>query len=241
MQDLTGKTVMITGASRGLGAALALDFARAGALISICARTTDALAETAAAVEDAGGRCVSRAVNVADEDAVAEWVDDTARELGAPAVLINNASVLGPRVETKDYPLEDWRRVMDINLTGVFITTNAVVPRMMEMGGGSIINVSSGAAVGVRGGWGAYAVSKQALETYSFNLAVELSGSGIRVNIVDPGAMRTDMRASAYPDEDPLTLKSPAETTGLFIWLAGRASGDVTGKRLSADEFMRRQ
>ncbi len=230
---------MITGASRGLGAALAKEFARAGARVALCARHLEALEETARVVRETGGECVARRLDVTDEDAVAGWVSDTIQELGPPAVLINNASVLGPRVELKDYPLESWRKAMAVNLDGVFITTDAVLPSMLRAGSGSIINVSSGAAVGARKGWGAYAVSKQAMETYSFNLAAELSGRGVRVNVVDPGAMRTEMRASAYPEEDPRTLKTPEETTGVFLWLAGSASGSMTGERLRADEFRR--
>src|SRR5690554_1975855 len=110
---------------------------------------------------------------------------------------------------------------------------------MLPAGNGSIINVSSGAAIPPRPGWGAYAVSKYALEGFSRNLAAELEGSGIRVNIVDPGAMRTDMRAAAYPDEDPGTLKEPEAIAPLFLWLAGDGSQGTTGQRFQADEWLR--
>ncbi|HET7275539.1 MAG TPA: SDR family NAD(P)-dependent oxidoreductase [Longimicrobiaceae bacterium] len=237
MSGLADRTVMITGASRGLGEALARQFARAGARVSICARNGDRLEEIADSVRRDGGVCLTAALDVTDETAVGEWAQSTERTLGCPDVLINNASLLGPRVPLSTYPLDRWREVIDVNLTGALIVSAAVIPLMRSARGGSIINVSSGAAHGEREEWGAYAVSKAALERLSFNLATELDGSGVRVNVVDPGAMRTEMRAAAYPKEDPLTLKTPLETTGVFLWLAGDAAIAITGRRFSADEF----
>jgi NAD(P)-dependent dehydrogenase (short-subunit alcohol dehydrogenase family) len=234
---IEGTGVLITGASRGLGAALALAFAARGARVSLCARREAALRATADAVRARGAECLVRAVDVADETAVAAWVEETARAFGPPGALINNASVLGPRVPLAEYPSRLWREVLDVNLTGAFHCARAVLPHMLRRGAGSIVNVSSGAAVPPREDWGAYAVSKQALEGFSLNLAAELRGSGVRVNIVDPGSMRTSMRAAAYPEEDPATVKDPARAAGLFLWLAGEESREVTGERFRADDW----
>ena len=174
---------------------------------------------------------------MSDPLAVAEWVEETVRRLGPPSVLVNNASLLGPRVPLAEYPLEDWRDVLRVNLTGAFAVTRAVLPHLREAGGGSIVNVTSGAAVGPRENWGAYAVSKHALEGWSLNLAKELEGTGIRVNLVDPGSMRTGMRAAAYPSEDPRSLKTPRDAAGVFLWLAGEGAAGVTGRRFRADDW----
>lgn len=231
-------TVLVTGASRGLGRALAVAFARAGAPVAICARGADELEAAADEVRLAGAPCVARALDVADEAAVTEWAAEAERLLGPPGVLVNNASLLGPRVPLTAYPLPAWREVMEVNLAGALIATQAVLPRMLERREGVVINVSSGAAIPPRSDWGAYAVSKLALEGLSRNLARELAGTGVRVNLVDPGSMRTGMRAAAYPEEDPGTRKLPADIAPLILWLAGPGARDVTGERFQADEWL---
>lgn len=230
--------VLITGASRGLGRALALEFARRGHDVALCARGREELERVAAEVRGLGAVCVSETVDVADAGEVERWVALAARELGAPAVLINNASLLGPRVDLANYPAGEWERAVAVNLNGAFFASRAVVPQMIDAGGGAIINVSSGAAIPPRVGWGAYAVSKAAVEALTRNMAEELAETGVRVNAVDPGAMRTGMRAAAYPEEDPSRLKTPEETTGVFVWLTGPGAAELTGERISADEWI---
>lgn len=229
--------VLVTGASRGLGEALAIEFGRRGRPVALCARSAGDLEEIADRVRREDALCLAEAVDVTDEAAVERWIGRAAAELGPPRVLVNNASVLGPRVPLVEQPVDAWRGTVDINLNGTFIVTRAVVPWMIEAGGGSVINVSSGAAVPPRESWGAYAVSKAAVETFTLNLARELEGTGVRANIVDPGGMRTSMRAAAYPHEDPARLKPPEDATGVFIWLAGAGARHVTGQRFSADEW----
>jgi NAD(P)-dependent dehydrogenase (short-subunit alcohol dehydrogenase family) len=234
-----GKVVMITGASQGLGAALANAFGAAGAKLSICSRTKSDIVDVGRRVSTLGASCLAQAVDLRDEKAVRNWVERTAAELGTPDVVINNASVLGPRLPLIDYPLDEWRPVVESNLDGAFFVTRSVLPAMTRRGRGSIINVSSGAALPPRPNWGAYAVSKAALEALSLNLAAELAGTGVRVNIVDPGAMRTSMRAAAYPHEDPVRLKEPGSISSLFLWLASDESAAVTGQRFSASEWLK--
>lgn len=233
---LEGKTAMISGASRGLGAALARRFAEEGADVSICARGEKALEETRRAVEDIGGRCLAVAADVCSPEDVERWLSRTVDRFGGLDVLVNNASVLGPRVPVAEYPLPEWRRVLEVNLTGAFLCAKAAIPFLTERDG-SLINVSSGVGDHGRPRWGAYCVSKNGLEALSEMLAGELEDSGVRVNIVDPGSMRTEMRAAAYPDEDPGTLPTPDEVTDVFVYLASDRSRDVTGRRFRAQEF----
>lgn len=236
-RDLEGRTVMVTGASRGLGAALALAFAESGARVSVCAREASALKATEEAIGRLGVPCVASAADVSDPLQVEAWVEETVRRLGAPSVLVNNASLLGSRVPLAEYPLEDWWSVLEVNLTGPFVVTREVLPHLRAAGGGSIVNVTSGAALLPRVNWGAYSVSKHALEGWSLNLAMELEGTGIRVNLVDPGSMRTGMRAAAYPEEDPASVKAPGSAAGVFLWLASDRAAGVTGRRFRADEW----
>lgn len=241
MQGIAGRTILITGASRGLGAALAVAFGRAGARVAICARDGQALDAVAEAVVETGAACYTRALDVRDEGKVEAWVRGAEQALGTPAVLVNNASALGPRVAIAEHDVAAWRETLDVNLTGAFLTSHSVLPFMLHRGDGVILNVSSGAAAPPRVEWGAYAVSKHALEGLSLNLAAELAGTGVRVNIVDPGAMRTEMRAAAYPAEDPAGVKLAAEVTGVFLWLAGDEAREVTGQRFRADEWAERR
>lgn len=239
---LKKKVAMITGASQGLGRALARRFAREGAALSICARGEEALEETCREIrEEVAGegreaRCLPFAADVTDPDAVERWVRATREELGPIHAFVNNASVLGERVAAHKYALDTWRHVIDVNLTGAFICAKAIVP-FLEETRGSLINVSSGVGDHGRPYWGAYCVSKNGLEALSELMAGELEETGVRVNIVDPGSMRTEMRAAAYPDEDPQTLPEPNEVTDVFVYLASDRSADVTGNRFRAKEF----
>lgn len=230
-------TVMITGASRGLGRALAEGFAAAGWRLVLCARGRGELEALTSAFEEAGAEVEWAALDVADESAVADLVRRSEARFGAVDVLINNASILGHRGTLADQPIGQWRSVLEVNLTGALVAIQAVLPGMRVRGGGSIINVSSGVGDRPRAGWGAYAVSKAALEALTWNLALEERETGVRANVVDPGAMRTDMRRSAYPAEDPETLPGPEEVTSVFFWLASDESAGVSGDRFRAQDW----
>ena len=234
---LEDKVALVTGASQGLGRALALACAREGARVVINARSEKSIRPVAEEVESAGAEVLALAADVSKSSDVEGMVEAAVERFGEIDVLVNNAGLLGPRVAIAEYPEEEWRRVIDANLTGPFLVARAVIPHMPE--GGSIVNVVSGVSVEGRAEWGAYSVSKFGVEGLTQILASELEGRGIRVNAVDPGGMRTGMRAAAYPEEDPMTRITPEENTDVFVYLASDDSRGVTGRRFKAQEFRR--
>jgi NAD(P)-dependent dehydrogenase (short-subunit alcohol dehydrogenase family) len=234
---LKDKVALITGASQGLGRALALAFAREGARVVVNARSEDSVRPVAGEVEDAGAEVLAVAADVSKGADVERLVGESVERFGKIDVLVNNAGLLGPRVAIEDYPEDEWRRIIDANLTGPFLVSKATIPYLSE--GASIINLVSGVSVEGRAEWGAYSVSKFGMEGLNQILAAELAERGIRVNAVDPGGMRTDMRAAAYPEEDPKTRITPEENTAVFLYLASDESKEVTGERFKAQEFGR--
>jgi NAD(P)-dependent dehydrogenase (short-subunit alcohol dehydrogenase family) len=234
---LEDKVTLITGASQGLGRALALAFAREGARVVLNARSEEFIRPVAAEVEEAGAEVLAVAADVSKGADVERLVGEAVGRFGRIDVLVNNAGLLGPRVAIEEYPEDEWRRVIDANLTGPFLVSRAAIPYLSD--GASIINVVSGVSVEGRAEWGAYSVSKFGLEGLTQILASELAEQGVRVNAVDPGGMRTDMRAAAYPEEDPQTRITPEENTAVFLYLASDESEGVTGERFKAQEFGR--
>jgi NAD(P)-dependent dehydrogenase (short-subunit alcohol dehydrogenase family) len=232
---LSDKVTLITGASQGLGRALALAFAREGARVVVNARSEESVRPIAGEVEDASAEVLAVAADVSKGADVERLVGESVEHFGKIDVLVNNAGLLGPRVAIEDYPEDEWRRIIDANLTGPFLVSRAAIPYLSD--GASIINVVSGVSVEGRAEWGAYSVSKFGMEGLNQILAAELAERGVRVNAVDPGGMRTDMRAAAYPEEDPQTRITPEENTAVFLYLASDESEGVTGERFKAQEF----
>lgn len=236
---LDGKVVMISGGSKGLGAALARRFVKEGAKVSLCARGEEELEEIERELSGEGGEVVTVTADVSSEEDVKAWVEATLDRFGRIDTLINNASLLGPRVGIEEYPADEWRKVVDVNLTGAFLCAREAIPSLRESKG-SMIHVSSGVGDHGRPYWGAYSASKNGVEALSEMLAGELKDDGVRSNAVDPGSMRTEMRAAAYPKEDPETLPEPAEVTDVFVYLSSEASDHVTGQRFRAQAFAKR-
>ena len=232
---LEGKVALVTGASQGLGRALALAYAGEGASLVLNSRSEGSIHPVAEEAENLCAKVLALAADVSEGADVEGMVGATVDRFGHVDVLVNNAGLLGPRVRIEDYPEGEWRRVIDANLTGPYLVSKAVIPHMRE--GGSIINVVSGVSIEGRAEWGAYSVSKFGVEGLTQILAAELEGRAIRVNAVDPGGMRTDMRAAAYPEEDPTTRITPEENTAVFLYLASDESRGVTGERFRAQEF----
>ncbi len=203
---------VVTGGSRGLGAALVEAFAVNGQVLSIATSKHAPAApgvETLAAdlTTDEGRRAVVEAVGKRKID-----------------VLVHNAGMLGPRVPISEYPADEWERVLHINLTAVFRLTQSLLPQMRRPGS-CILTLSSGAGRRAAPQWGAYAVSKFGIDGFSLLLADELKDEGIRVHSINPGAMRTQMRAAAYPNEDPQTVTHPSQVAPFFVTVATAAPG----------------
>ncbi|MGI8648860.1 MAG: SDR family NAD(P)-dependent oxidoreductase [Rubrobacter sp.] len=232
---LAGKVAGVTGASKGLGRALAFAFAMEGANVVVNSRSEESVGPVAKEIADAGGEVLAVAADVSKPEGAKRLADETAERFENIDVLVNNAGLLGSRVPIEQYPDDEWVAVMEANANGVFFVAKYAIPYLAE--GASIINLVSGASVGARPNWGAYSVSKFAVEGFTGNLALELEDRNIRVNAVDPGGMRTEMRASAYPDEDPQTKITPEENTAVFLYLASDDSRGVTGQRFKAQEF----
>jgi len=237
---LQGKVALVTGGSQGIGRAVAAAYAREGATVILTARHLERLEAAAAEIRKGGGDVVPLRADVADREQVQQLAGEIKRRFDGLHVLVNNASLLGPRVPILEYPEEDWEAVVAVNLHGPFFVIKACLPLMIPTGGGSIINVSSGVGRIGKPRWGAYAASKFALEGLTQLLAAELQPFHIRVNAVNPGGTRTGMRAAAYPEEDPLTLPTPEQITPVFVYLASDESRDVTGQSLEARDFLGR-
>jgi NAD(P)-dependent dehydrogenase (short-subunit alcohol dehydrogenase family) len=241
MNRLSGKYALITGASRGLGRKLALDFAAEGAVgLALVARSAADLNEVREHIGEVSPltRVVVIAADLSREEDVERTIALALHEFaGRLDVLVNNASLLRPTPlpYLLDYPLEDFRAVLLTNLVAPFLLIKKALPAMVEHGG-SIINVTSDAGVVGYPGWGAYGISKFGIEGMSQTWAAELEGSGVRLNWVDPGSMNTAMHRAAEPDEDPSQWADPADVTGVFLYLASDESEGVHGQRFEAQE-----
>jgi NAD(P)-dependent dehydrogenase (short-subunit alcohol dehydrogenase family) len=241
MAKLSGKNILITGASQGLGREMALRFAREGAAgLSLVARGSDQLKAVCDEVRKISPETdvVVIEADVSKSRDIERIVATTLAQFkGSLEVLVNNASTIGPSPMPSllDYPVEDFRNVIDTNLIGPFLLIKSALPAMIERGG-SIINVTSDAGQVGYPGWGAYGISKFGLEGMSQTWASELEDSGVRVNWVDPGNMNTAMHRAAEPEEDPAEWANPADATDVFVFLASDEAKNVTGKRFQAQE-----
>jgi NAD(P)-dependent dehydrogenase (short-subunit alcohol dehydrogenase family) len=238
-KKLSDNIALITGATRGIGKAVAAAYAREGARVFICARNQQDVAATVRELCDdiTDAQVDGCAGDVGKEKDVWRIVDAVVEKFGTVHTLVNNASLLGPRVPLVEYPVARWEEVIRVNLNGLFFVAQHVVKRMIAQHQGSIINVSSGVGRTGRARWGAYAVSKFGVEGLTQVLADEVKEFGIRVNSVNPGPTRTEMRAEAYPEEDPLTLPTPEQVTPIFVHLASAESVEVTGQSLEARDW----
>lgn len=237
---LNGKVALITGGSRGIGKAIAQVYSREGANVFICGRKKGDLKKAAQEIRAMGGEVSWSAADIARVTEVKRLVREVLGRYGTVHILINNASILGPREPLRDYPLSSWEEVMRVNLTALFVVTKEVLRVMIQHKVGSIINLSSGVGRVGKARWGAYAVSKFGVEGFTQVLAEEVKEWNVRVNAVNPGGTRTEMRVEAYPDEDPLTLPTPEEITGVFLYLASDDSQAVTGQSLNARDWIKK-
>jgi NAD(P)-dependent dehydrogenase (short-subunit alcohol dehydrogenase family) len=234
---LIGKVALITGGSRGIGKAITAAYAREGAKVFICGRNEAAIEGAMQEIRAGGGEIYGAVGDIANPDNARRISDATLQRFSSIDILVNNASLLGPRLPIAEYPFSAWQDVMRVNVDGLFLMTQQVLQTMIPRRQGSIINVTSGVGRVGKARWGAYSVSKFALEGFTQMLAEELQDSGIRVNSINPGPTRTAMRAAAYPEEDPQTLPRPEEITNGFVYLASDESLGVSGKSFEAQDW----
>jgi NAD(P)-dependent dehydrogenase (short-subunit alcohol dehydrogenase family) len=235
---LSGRVILITGASSGLGRALGIECARAGASVILSGRNGAKLERVYDEIEALGApqpaiAMLDLAVATAVEyDGLARVIGD---EFGKLDGLVHAAGLLGDRTPLEQYDVPTWCKVLHVNLTAPFILTQVLLPQLRKSKDASVIFVSSGVVKQSRPFWGAYAVAKTGLESVRSMLSEELEGEpNIRVNSVNPGRMRTAMRAAAYPAEDPNTVPSPESVTGPFLYLLSTRGRAIDGQFIDA-------
>ncbi len=219
-KSLDGKIALITGASRGIGRAVALKYAQEGAHVILVAKTMAALEEVDDEIQAAGGSATLVPMDLRQFDKIDQMGQALFDRFGKLDILVGNAGVLGDLTPMSQMKVKRWNEVMDINVTANFRLIRSMEPLLKLSDAGRAIFLSSGTTKGPRAYWAAYAVSKAALENMIQTWSQELLKTNIKANLIDPGATRTRMRATAYPGEDPMKLKTPEELADLFLELA---------------------
>ena len=217
---LKGRIAFVTGASRGIGRAVARRFAAEGAHVVLLARTQGTLEELDDEIGKTGGQATLVPLDLTDFDRIDRVGAALFERFKRLDVLVGNAGVLGTMGPVAHMDPAVWSQVMAVNVTANWRLIRSFDPLLRASDAGRAIFVTSGAARRPRAYWGAYAVSKVALEMLVGTYAAEVTKTNVRVNLVDPGATRTAMRAEAYPGEDPLSLKDPDSLTDVFVALA---------------------
>jgi len=217
-KELAGKVGLVTGASRGIGRAISVALAGEGATVVLAARAIDKLEQTAEKVEKAGGQAQIVAAELTDEDSIKNLVDVVREKYGRLDILVNNAGVTHS-AKLEDTATEDWQRCMLVNARAPFILCREALPLLREAPAGCIINIAS--VVGVKGYplQSAYTSSKHALRGMTISLAEELRGSSVRVHLLCPGGVNTEMVGSVRPDIKKEDLIEPGEIAELVLYL----------------------
>ena len=232
---LEGRIAVVTGASRGIGAAVALRFAEEGAQLILIARTVGALEELDDAIRAAGGKQpVLVPHDLRDFDGLDRLGASLHERYGKLDILVGNAGILGPLTPVGHIPPDIWQEVMDVNVTANYRLIRSLDPLLRRSDAGRAIFVTSGASSGRNAYWGPYAVSKAALEALVLSYAAEITKTKVRANLISPGPIRTAMRAAAFPGENPETLRKPEEIVDLFVDLAAPActrNGEIVEAR----------
>jgi NAD(P)-dependent dehydrogenase (short-subunit alcohol dehydrogenase family) len=236
---ISGTGALVTGASRGLGRALAEALAAKGARVAMVARDAGPLSDAVATIRARGGIAHAIAADIGNKDAVHKIAGQAQGLVGEIGIAIHNASTLGP-VPLRlllDTECEDLAAVLETNLVGPFRLTKILAGAMALRGSGTLVHISSDAAVEGYPRWGAYGISKAAQDQLSRVLAAELADTGVRVIAVDPGEMDTKMHADAMPEADPASLQRPADVAKCIVDMIERDDAATSGARLVAPSW----
>jgi 3-oxoacyl-[acyl-carrier protein] reductase len=246
--ELENRRALVTGAGRGIGRAIALALAREGARLALLARTRSELETVAAEVSGLGRDALVRTADLAQPGQVTAAVQGVLEVWGGVDILVNNAGILGPIGPLHEADLAGWMRAVEINLGGCVRCTRLVLPGMIERGRGKIINLSGGGAVSPRPRFSAYGASKAAVVRFTETLSAEVSGEGIEVNAIAPGAVNTAMmdqvlragEAAGTAAQQEMAAQrqtggvDPARPAALAVFLASARSDGLSGRLLSA-------
>lgn len=221
-QRLEGRIALITGASRGIGAAVAERFAAEGARLVLAARTVGGLEETDDRVRAAGGAATLVPLDLRDGAGIDRLGASLAERFGRLDILVGNAAVLGRLGPVAHLPVDLWDEALAVNLTANWRLIRAFDALLRASDAGRAIFVTSGVTRGPAAYWSVYAATKAALEALATTYAAEVGKTNVRINLVDPGQVRTSMRAQAFPGEDPMRLATPEAITEIFVELGAR-------------------
>jgi NAD(P)-dependent dehydrogenase (short-subunit alcohol dehydrogenase family) len=219
-QRLAGRIALVTGATRGIGRAVALAYAREGAHPILVGRTAGALEEVDDEIRALGGSATLLTLDLKRHDKIDALGPTIYQRWQKLDILVGNAGVLGPLSPLGHITAEAWNEALEVNLTANWRLIRTLDPLLRKSDAGRGIFVSSGVARNPRAYWGCYAISKAALEALVRTYAHEVENTAVRVNLVNPGPTRTRMRAQAYPGEDPASLKAPEDVVETFVRLA---------------------
>lgn len=237
MTTLSGKTALVTGASKGIGKAIAIAFGEAGANVVATARTTSEIDDTVQQVQASGAQGFGVIADLGVESDIDRLANEAISKFGGVDILVNNAAIIHPRITVSDFDPNLWRDVLNVNLTGAFLITQKLLPGMIERKYGKVINISSIGGRSGAFGRSAYRVTKSGLISFTQSLAAEVYEHGIQVNAICPGGTDTEGYRDAFNTsgraENP-KLMDPAEIAEVALFLASDASSAVTGTAIDS-------
>jgi len=241
--SLRDKVVIVTGAGKGIGRAIAERFAGQGCKLVVNDIDEPGIAETVAAIEAAGGTAMAAVADVSNSGQVNAMIDATMEAYGRIDVVVNNAGIVSPMLHFFDADEKWWRRIVDVNLTGHFLVSHPAARIMAKQGGGCIINMSSGGATRAHRAFTAYDATKGGIEALTRAMAIDLAGYGIRVNALMPGSIDTNSQGEDYRKKSGVNIPlghvgEPADMTGAALFLASDDASYITGDVIKVDGGM---
>ena len=236
--ELNGKVILVTGANKGFGLAISMDLAKAGATVIMLGRDLSSLEYAYDAVVDAGYKepiLYPLDLEGASPENYQELQDNIIEKFNRLDGLIHNAAILGTQMPIDQYDIKLWYSTLQINLSAPFMLTQFLIPALKKSDDARILFLSSSVGRKARAYWGAYSVSKFGLEGLAMTLSEELEKTKIKVNTINPGKMRTEMRRAAYPAEDASTVPKPGDKSSVIVYLLSKETEKINGEQLSID------